>query len=99
EMGETMQGSMRYMMFSFPVFIGAFILLGMFYGSITFEAPFTVPKFENFFLLNPFTWMPVGWGYSTGWLKWYFISYLITSIILAAGLKIAGKAMEKNKAM
>jgi len=94
EMNETMQGSMRYMMFSLPVFFGAFFVMGQFYGGLLFEAPFLVPKFEHFFFLNPLTWIPVGWSIETGWLKWYFITYLITSIAIGIAMKIRGKLTE-----
>ncbi len=97
EMGESMQGTMRYMMFSLPLFFGAFFLLGMFYGGLTFETPFPVPKFEGFFLLNPLSWIPVGWSLTTGWLKWYFITYLITLIILSIVLKVLKKMKGQNK--
>jgi uncharacterized membrane protein (DUF106 family) len=97
EMSESMQGSMRYMLFSLPLFFGAFFVLGHFYGGTLFEAPFLVPKFENFFFLNPLTWVPVDWVLQTGWLKWYFITYLITSIFLGIILKIKEKATAGRK--
>ncbi len=99
EMSETMQGSLRYMMFSLPIFFGAYFVLGMFYGGISFETPFLVPKFEGFFLFNPFTWMPTDWVMHTGWLKWYFITYLIVSIALGIVLKIKEKVTEESKAL
>ena len=95
EMGESMQGSLRYMMFSLPVFFGAFFILGNFYGGTLFETPFPVPKFENFFFLNPFSWIPIDWVNQAGWLKWYFITYLIASIILGILLKIKEKIKSK----
>ena len=55
-----------------------------------------LPKFQGFFFLNPFTWVPVGWGYETGWLKWYFIIYLIASIIIAVTLKVREKVVKKG---
>ena len=97
DMNETMQGSMRYMMFSLPVFFGAFFILGSFYGGTLFEAPFLLPRFEGFFFLNPLSWVPVGWGIETGWLKWYFIVYLIVSITLAIGLKIMERVKKTEK--
>jgi len=99
EMSETMQGSMRYMMFSLPVFFGAFFIMGQFYGGTLFETPFLVPKFENFFMLNPFTWIPTGLVGETGWLKWYFLTYLAVSIVLGVTLKIKEKIQERNKAI
>jgi len=91
DMNDTMQGSMRYMMFSLPIFFGAFFILGNFYGGLVFDAPFAVPKFDNFFFLNPLSWIPVGWGLNTGWLKWYFITYLITSIVIGVVMKVKEK--------
>ena len=95
EMNETMQGTMRYMMFSLPVFFGAFFILGAMFGIEMFETPFLVPKFEGFFFLNPFTWIPVGWVEQSGWLKLYFITYLVTSIIIGIAMKIREKFLVK----
>ena len=96
EMNETMQGTMRYMMFSLPLFLGAFFVMGTLFGIEMFETPFLVPKFEGFFMFNPFTWMPVGWVGQTGWLKWYFIVYLITSITIGIVMKIKEKFIVKE---
>jgi len=95
DMNETMQGSMKYMMFSLPLFFGAFFIMGSLYGGMLLQAPFPLPKFEGFFFLNPFTWVPVGWGPETGWLKWYFIIYLIASIVFAIIMKIVEKTRTK----
>jgi len=88
EMSETMQGSMRYMMFSLPIFFGAFFVLRMFYENQVFATPFEVPTFSNFFFLNPFSWIPTGLAMETGWLRWYFLTYLATSISLGIIFKI-----------
>ena len=88
---------MRYMMFSLPIFFGAYFILGQLYGIEMFETPFLVPKFENFFMFNPLTWIPTAWVSQTGWLKWYFLTYLITSIVLGIVLKIKEKIMEASK--
>lgn len=96
EMNDTMQGTMRYMMFSLPIFLGAFFILGTMFGIEMFETPFLVPKFEGFFFLNPFTWIPVGWVGQAGWLKWYFITYLLTSIAIGAIMKIREKFLIKE---
>ncbi len=92
EMGESMQGSRRYMMVSLPIFLVVSFLLGTFYGGTAFDALFPLPEFNNFFLLNPLTWIPVGFSVKTGWLKWYFFSYMIVSIVLSIAAKIYGKA-------
>ena len=96
DMNATMQGSMRYMMFSLPLFFGAFFVLGQLFGGQVFEAPFILPKFEGFFFLNPFSWVPVGWGLETGWLKLYFVTYLVSSIVIAAAMKIRKKMAGKK---
>jgi len=96
EMSETMQGSMRYMMFSLPIFFGVWFVLGYFYGNMLIDAPFLVPKFNGFFMFNPFTWIPVGWNMQSGWLKWYFISYLLISITLGIVLKIREIGFKKK---
>ena len=97
EMNETMQGSMRYMMLSLPLFFGVYMAFGFFYGGMTLQAPFPVPRFANFFIFNPFTWVPAGWGPETGWLKWYFITYLIISVALGIVLKAREMASGKRK--
>ncbi len=96
EMNETMQGSLRYMMFSLPVFFGAFFVLGQFYGGQTYATPFLVPLFKNFHIFNPMGWIPVGWGFETGWLRWYFLTYLVTSIILGIAMKVREKLVKKE---
>ena len=96
DMNATMQGTMKYMLVSMPLFFGAFFVLGSLYGGMLFTAPIILPKFQGFFFLNPLTWIPVGWGYETGWLKWYFIIYLIASIIIAITLKVREKVVKKG---
>jgi uncharacterized membrane protein (DUF106 family) len=91
EMNESMQGSLRYMMFSLPVFFGAFFILGQFYGGAAYETPFMVPLFKGFHIFNPLSWIPVGWGFETGWLRWYFLTYLFASIILGIAMKVREK--------
>ncbi|MCX6798736.1 MAG: EMC3/TMCO1 family protein [Candidatus Diapherotrites archaeon] len=91
EMSENMQGSLNYMMVSLPVFLVAFFFLGQLYGGKIFEAPFPLPQFHGFSIINPFSWVPVGIGTETGYLRWYFISYLIISILLGIAMKIASR--------
>ena len=97
EMGEMMQGTTRYMMFSLPIFFGVFFVLGQFYGIQVFTTPFLVPKFEGFFMLNPFSWMPVDWVNQTGWLKWYIIIYFVLSMGWGIVLKIKDIAVKKKE--
>jgi len=97
DMNATMQGTMKYMIFSMPLFFGAFFVLGFLYGGMLIEAPFVLPKFQGFFFLNPFTWVPVGWGTETGWLKWYFIIYLIASIAISIALKAREKFIKEKR--
>lgn len=95
EMNETMQGSMKYMVTSLPLFLGAWWVMGYFYGGLMFSTPFLVPKFEGFFLLNPFTWIPTGFVAETGYAKWYIISYFIFAIVLGIALKVREKLSKK----
>jgi uncharacterized membrane protein (DUF106 family) len=90
EMGESMQGSMRYMMVSLPFFLVVYAALGFYYGGLYFDALFPIPKFQG--------WLPVGLATKTGWFKWYFFNYLIASIVLGIVLKIWVKAREEKKA-
>ena len=96
EMNETMQGSMKYMIVSLPLFLGAWWMMGYLYGGQLFATPFSVPKFEGFFMFNPFTWIPTGWVLESGYAKWYIINYFIVAIILAIGMKVREKAMNKG---
>ena len=95
EMNETMQGSMRYMLVSLPLFLAAWWLMGWLYGGQLFATPFPVPKFEGFFFLNPFTWAPVGWVLESGYAKWYIINYFIFAIMLGVGMKAREKIVKK----
>ncbi len=96
EMNETMQGSMKYMIVSLPLFLGAWWLMGYFYGGQLFTTPFPVPKFEGFFMFNPFTWVPTSWVTASGYAKWYIINYFIVAIVLGIAMKIREKAMNKS---
>ncbi|MDP2974272.1 MAG: EMC3/TMCO1 family protein [Candidatus Diapherotrites archaeon] len=89
EMGESMQGSMRYMMVSLPFFLVVYAALGFYYGGLYFDALFPVPKFDGL--------LPVGLATKTGWFKWYFFNYMIASIVLGIVLKVWVKAREQPK--
>jgi len=97
EMGETMQGTTRYMMFSLPIFFGAYYIIGNFYGLQMFQTPFLVPKFAGFFALNPLTWIPIDWVGQSGGIKWYIIVYFLISMGLGLVLKLKEKLTKIDK--
>ncbi len=90
EMGESMQGSMRYMMVSLPFFLVVYAALGFLYGGLYFDALFPIPKFQGI--------IPVSLTTKTGWFKWYFFNYLIASIVLGIIIKVWAKSREEKKA-
>jgi uncharacterized membrane protein (DUF106 family) len=95
EMNETMQGSMKYMIVSLPLFLAAWWLMGWLYGGQLFATPFAVPKFDGFFFLNPFTWIPSGWVLESGYAKWYIVVYFIVAIVLGIAMKVREKIVKK----
>ncbi|MCX6800954.1 MAG: EMC3/TMCO1 family protein [Candidatus Diapherotrites archaeon] len=88
---EILGASNKLMFVSLPVFMVLFLVLGMLYGGKMFDALFPLPKFENFFLLNPLSWFswfrldwpPVVLTMKTGYYKAYFFSYLVSSIVIS----------------
>ena len=69
---EMMQGNMKYMLFSFPVFIIALYFIKAWYNGIIIPLPFELPFF----------------GPDVGWLGWYILMALISSVVVSIVMKI-----------
>ncbi|PIU21831.1 MAG: hypothetical protein COT15_00195 [Candidatus Diapherotrites archaeon CG08_land_8_20_14_0_20_34_12] len=69
---EMMQGNMRYMLFSFPVFIIALYFIKEWYNGIIIPLPFELPFF----------------GPDVGWLGWYILMALISSLVVSGVMKL-----------
>ncbi|MEK6973054.1 MAG: EMC3/TMCO1 family protein [archaeon] len=69
---EMMQGNMKYMLFSFPVFIIALYFIKEWYNGIIIPLPFELPFF----------------GPDVGWLGWYILMALISSVVVSIVMKI-----------
>lgn len=93
--GKMLQMSNKVMLFSLPVFLIFFAGMGFFYGGISFDSIIPLPKFVDFQLLNPASWIPVGMTTTTGYYKAYFFYYLICTITINIIEKIIGK-VKKN---
>ena len=74
--------SNKVMLISLPIFLVFFAGMGFFFGGISFESLIPLPKFVEFGLLNPGSWIPVGITTTTGYYKAYFFYYLIITISL-----------------
>jgi uncharacterized membrane protein (DUF106 family) len=92
-MQQMMPGQMKLMLITLPIFMVVFYVLGSFYEGISFNYFFSLPTFEAFNFINPFTWIPNGFSISTGYKKAYIFSGLFASIILT----IVEKMIEKKK--
>ncbi len=92
--GKMLQMSNKVMMFSLPIFLIAFAGLSFLYGGTSFESFIPLPLFNNFFLLNPASWIPIGLTTITGYYKAYFFYYLISTIVLTIIEKVYDKKMK-----
>jgi uncharacterized membrane protein (DUF106 family) len=79
---EMLNMNMKLSMFTMPVFLIAFWFLGTLYGGQTLVSIIPLPKFNDFFLLNPVSWIPIGLSTATGYYKAYFFYYMISVIVL-----------------
>ena len=88
-MSESMQGSMRYMMISLPLFLGFFWVLGTAYEGALISLPFAVPIIHR----N----MSFEITASISWLWWYIYSMFAISIMINLALKAWDKSKEARK--
>jgi uncharacterized membrane protein (DUF106 family) len=92
---EMMQMTNKVMMFSLPIFLVFFWILGFVFGSSSFESLIPLPAFNGFSIINPASWIPVGITTTTGYYKAYFFYYLIITIILGIVEKIYDNNLKK----
>jgi len=72
-------------LYSLVVFLPAFAILGFFYGEAVIDLPISTPWLvQGFDLLNTATW-GIQLYDQTNWFGWYFLSYLIITIIINVG--------------
>ncbi len=96
EMNRMMSKSTKLMMFSLVVFLPAFFVLGYFYEKDIINLPVPLP-----WLANGFDLFSIGtWGidiYSqTNWYGWYFLSYIVMTIIIGQAMNIAKIGAKKG---
>jgi uncharacterized membrane protein (DUF106 family) len=90
---ELMNTNMKLSMFTLPAFLLAFWFLGTLYTGKTLESIILLPVFKDFFLLNPISWIPVGFSMASGYYKMYFFYYFISAI----AMNFIEKAYDKIK--
>lgn len=73
---EMMQGSMRYMMFTLPIFAVVFFIIGSNYGTAIIDLPIALP------------WIDGKWHTQTNWIGWYIICALLTSMLVKLILNV-----------
>ncbi len=78
---KVMQGSMRYMMYSLPMVMIVFFLLGQAYEKEIITLPIALPWWTAGNFLDITTWFDFKMFEQTNWFGWYFVSYLSTSIV------------------
>ena len=79
-MNKTMSGTMKHMLFSFPVFIGVFWGLSYLFSGVLIEMPFAVPIIHRNFSFEITT--------TISWLWWYIYSSFAISMALNVLLKV-----------
>ena len=94
--GKMLQMSNKVMMFSLPIFLVAFWILGFLYGGMFFESFMPLPMFAGFAFFNPLSWIPIGVTTMTGYYKAYFFYYFIATIALTIIEKIYDKRILKK---
>lgn len=95
-MQKMMEGSTRTMMFSLVIFLPAYWLLGHFYEKTTINLPIPIPWLaEGFDLFNFSTW-GIKIYEQTNWLGWYFLTYLIISMIAGSAFSYLKKMKFKG---
>lgn len=82
--GDMMQGSMKMMLYSFPLYIGAFWLLGYLYETAVINLPVPVPWFGENFSIKLYE--------QTNWVGWYVLIALISGIVLSVIFKVVDKS-------
>lgn len=90
---KILKQSMKLMWVTMPVFLVAFTGMSYLYGGKSLESFIALPMFENFNMLNPMSWIPVGLETSgIGFFKMYFFYYLVISL----GINLVEKIYDKN---
>ncbi len=82
---KMLNQSMKLMWITMPVFLVAFAAMSYLYGGKALESFVPLPKFINFNMLWPPTWLSWiegGFSTTTGFFKMYFFYYLVCSLII-----------------
>jgi uncharacterized membrane protein (DUF106 family) len=82
-LGQSMQGTLKHMLVSFPIFILIFWLLGQAYGGTVIHLPLSLPVIHRNFSFEITR--------TVSWLWWYIYSSLGISVALSLGLKAIGR--------
>jgi len=90
-----MNSNMKLSLFTMPAFLVSFWFLSTLYSGQTIESFIMLPKFSNFFMLNPLSWIPIGLTQYTGFYKAYFFYYLGSAIVLGFIENIYDKYLKK----
>jgi uncharacterized membrane protein (DUF106 family) len=79
---EMLNMNMKLSLFTMPAFLVAFWFLGNLYSNQNLVSVIPLPKFSDFNLLNPVSWIPIGLSVEAGYYKMYFFYYIISTIVL-----------------
>ncbi len=82
-MSASMSGTMKHMVFSFPIFIAVFWLLSITYSGTVIQLPLSVPVIHRNLSFEITS--------SISWLWWYIYSSFIIGIVLNIVLKVIRK--------
>lgn len=91
---DMMSGTMKVMLITTPLFLGALWVFHSFYEKAVIALPIPIPWFTNFDFVNPASWIQFSVYHETNWLGWYFLVYLVTNLILTAFWNVYKKPKE-----
>lgn len=94
---KMMNKNMRLSLFTAPLFLVIFWFLSTLYSGQFIESFIALPKFNGFFLFNPFSWIPVGFTTQSGFYKMFFFYYMGSAMVMSLVEKVYDYFKEKNK--
>jgi uncharacterized membrane protein (DUF106 family) len=93
---DMMGGTMKVMVITTPLFLGALWFFRTYYDKININLPVPIPWFTNFDWGQIASWFNFRLYEQTTWLGWYFLVYLITNLLLNGAWSLYKKSREKK---
>jgi uncharacterized membrane protein (DUF106 family) len=93
---NMMGGTMKVMVITTPLFLGALWFFQTTYEKIIISLPVPIPWFVRFDWGQISSWFDFKWYEQTNWLGWYFLIYLCTNLVLNAAWGLYKKNKESK---